>query len=156
MATFEQAISGASAGMESSDVFENIWVASTNGDLARVAEFLGSGVNVNAQDENGFSPIHAAASYGQLPLIEFLIGHSADVNLRDIDGDTPILVCEDQTTFELLERNGADINAKNSEGFGLAERAVALAEEENEDMVTFLFNRGFLPVDFKVVQETVE
>ncbi len=135
---------------EEVDQFDNIWVASTNGDINKVSEFLANGINVNAQDEYGFSPIHAAASYGHVALIEYLISQGADVNLRDVDGDTALLICEDQATFEMLERHGADIHATNAEGEGLAEKAVGLAEEENEAMVTFLFNRGFIPVDFRV------
>jgi len=129
--------------------FDNIWVACTDGNMNKVVAFLASGVDINAQDEYGFSPIHAAASYGHDDLIEYLISNGANVNLRDADGDTPLLVCENKTTFELLERNGADINLKNNEDAGLAEKAVGFAEEGNEDMVTFLFNRGFIPVDFK-------
>jgi len=52
-----------------------------------------------------------------------------------------------------LERHGGDIHAKNTEGEGLAEKAVALAEDENEAMVTFLFNRGFIPVDFRLTAQ---
>ncbi len=36
---------------------ENIWIASSDGDLARVQELVKSGVSVNAQDENGYSPM---------------------------------------------------------------------------------------------------
>ena len=53
---------------------ENIWTASSDGDLERVQHLLEKeGVDVNAQDEHGYSPIHAAASHGQLALLEFLL-----------------------------------------------------------------------------------
>ena len=140
--------------LRAEDEFDNIWVACTNGDVNKVSEFLANGIDINAQDEAGFSPIHAATSYGHVALLEYLISQGANVNLRDADGDTPLLICEDQASFEILERHGGDIHAKNTEGEGLAEKAVALAEEENEAMVTFLFNRGFIPVDFRMtVQE---
>ncbi len=135
------------------DQFDNIWVACTNGDIGKVTEFLASGVNINAQDEYGFSPVHAAASYGHVAMLDYLLSNGADVNLRDADGDTPLLICEDQASFELLERYGADINARNAEGEGLAEKAAQLAEEENEAMVTFLFNRGFIPIDFRMTEQ---
>jgi len=135
------------------DEFDNIWVACTNGEVNKVSEFLASGIDVNAQDEYGFSPIHAATSYGHVALLEYLISQGANVNLPDQDGDTPLLICEDQASFEILERHGGDIHAKNNEGEGLAEKAVALAEDENEAMVTFLFNRGFIPVDFRMTAQ---
>ena len=53
----------------------------------------------------------------------------------------------------MLERYGADINAVNTESCGLAEKAIGLAEEGNEAMVTFLFNRGFIPLDFKMIEQ---
>lgn len=134
--------------------FDNIWVASTEGSVNKVTAFLESGVNINAQDEYGFSPMHAAASYGHVALLEYLLTNGADVNLRDLDGDTPLLICEDQASFEMLERHGADINATNNDNGGLAEKAVGLAEEGNEAMVTFLFNRGFIPMDFRMIEQT--
>ena len=36
---------------------DNIWIASSNGDIERVKELLQSGVSVNAQDEYGYSPM---------------------------------------------------------------------------------------------------
>ena len=79
---------------------ENIWVACTNGDEARLRQLLQEGFSVNAQDEFGYSPIHAAASYGQVDLLRVLLSLGADVNIRDNEGDTPLLVCETPEVFE--------------------------------------------------------
>ena len=137
--------------------FDNIWVASTEGNIEKVMGYIASGVSINAQDEFGFSPLHAATQYGHINLLEYLLSNGADVNIRDADGDTALLVCENQACFELLERHGADINAKNNDGGGFPEKAVELADEGNEDMVTFLFNRGLIPVNFRMmVQENEE
>ena len=137
---------------------ENIWTASSDGDLERVQHLLEKEkVDVNAQDEFGYSPIHAAASHGQLALLEFLLGKGANVALRDEDGDTPLLVCDDSACFEVLEKNGADIDAKNSEGNGVVDRAMDFFEEENEDMIAFLKKRGIIPQDFeRSIQEKAE
>ena len=63
----------------SSDNFDNIWVAATNGDIDSVQNFLSQGVDVNVQDEEtGNSPIHSAVSYGQVKLLEFLIRNGAN------------------------------------------------------------------------------
>ena len=147
------AAAGAANALGGMEQFDNIWVASTEGNVNKVTTFLESGVSINSQDEYGFSPMHASASYGHVALLEYLLTNGADVNLRDLDGDTPLLICEDQASFEMLERHGADINATNNEGGGLAEKAVGLAEEGNEAMVTFLFNRGFIPLDFRMIEQ---
>ena len=135
----------------SSEDFDNIWVAATNGDIEAVRHFLSQGTSVNVQDEDtGNSPIHSAASYGQVRMIEYLIENGADVNLRDSDGDTPILLCEDPATFEVLETNGANLNVKNNSNEGFLEKATELAQEENTEMVTYLFNRDLIPVNFAI------
>lgn len=140
----------------SSDNFDNIWVAATNGDIDSVQNFLSQGVDVNVQDEEtGNSPIHSAVSYGQVKLLEFLIRNGANVNLRDSDGDTPILLCEDQACFELLEANGADLLAKNNENLGWNEKAIELAEEGNNNMVSYLFNRELIPINFVLEQNII-
>ena len=36
---------------------DNIWIASSNGDIARVQQLLAEGVSVNGQDEAGYSPM---------------------------------------------------------------------------------------------------
>jgi hypothetical protein len=38
---------------------ENIWIASSDGDIESVTMFLKDGVQVNIQDENGYSPMYA-------------------------------------------------------------------------------------------------
>ena len=133
----------------STEGFDNIWVAATNGDIEAVRHFLTQGTSVNIQDEDtGNSPIHSAASYGQVKMLEYLIEQGADVNLRDSDGDTPILLCEDPASFEVLETNGANLNVKNNNNEGFLEKATELAQEENTEMVTYLFNRDLIPINF--------
>lgn len=36
---------------------DNIWIASSNGDIARVQQLLDEGVDVNVQDDAGYSPM---------------------------------------------------------------------------------------------------
>ncbi len=44
--------------LSASNEKENIWIASSDGDLQRVTEILAEGsVSVNAQDETGYSPL---------------------------------------------------------------------------------------------------
>jgi ankyrin repeat protein len=131
---------------------DNIWVASTNGNVERVNFLIKEGgVPINAQDETGFSPIHAAASYGQLDLLQYLVENGADVHLRDGDGDTPLLVCEDPIVIEALEKAGADINARNQVGEGIKEKVINLLEDQDEceSLIEYLIKRGILSPTFK-------
>ena len=127
------------------DEFDNIWVASTDGDIGKVRQFLDGGMDVNVQDEHGNSPIHSAASYSQLELLEFLIERGADVNLRDSDNETPIMLTEDKQTFELLERHGGNPADMTND------KAISLAADGNEEMVTYLFGRKLIPLNFKMM-----
>ncbi len=43
---------------ESDEDPDNIWIASSNGDIARVQQLLGQGTSVNGQDESGYSPMY--------------------------------------------------------------------------------------------------
>ncbi len=85
---------------------------------------------------------HAAASYGQTEIIDFLVKEAgAIVDIRDTDGDTPLLFVEKPEVFELLVSLGADITVRNSNGEGLVDKVV---DDENEEMVEFLINRGII------------
>jgi hypothetical protein len=131
---------------------ENIWVAASDGDLARVSELVESGgASVNAQDENGYSPIHAAVSYGQHQLLVYLLSKGADVHLKDADGDTPLLVCDDPECFEELVKHGADLSATNSEGNGLVDRVLEFFEEENDAMISHLKAKGMVPENIEAI-----
>eukprot|EP01041_Mallomonas_annulata_P009579 gene9579-19905_t len=115
---------------------ENIWVASSDGDIKRVQELLVTGeATVNQQDDNGYSPIHAAVSYGHIQLIQILLTAGANPNLRDLDGDTPLHVCELREVAELLIAHGADPLLLNSVNQSIYDVAV---DEENEEMIDYL------------------
>ena len=36
---------------------DNIWIASSNGDITRVQQLLNDGISVNCQDDAGYSPM---------------------------------------------------------------------------------------------------
>eukprot|EP01032_Pedospumella_encystans_P014992 gene14992-17189_t len=120
---------------------DNIWVASSDGNLAEVKKLIEGGVGVNSQDEYGYSPLHAAASYGEMVVLEYLLSVGGDVSLRDEDGDTPLLVCEKPDIFQRLVAAGADPHVKNSEGKGIVEKAV---EEDAEELINYLVESGFI------------
>jgi hypothetical protein len=98
------------------DEAANIFTAAGDGDLARVAELVASGVSVNAQDDFGYTALHAACSYRNVEIAKWLIEHGADVRAVDEDGDTALTACEDPACADLLLAAGADLFAANKEG----------------------------------------
>jgi hypothetical protein len=96
---------------------ENIWVAASDGDLARVTELVEQqGISPNAFDSNTYSPMHAAASYGHLHILDYLISLGGDINLVDADGDTPLYCVENIETAKYLVDHGAVVERRNHEG----------------------------------------
>ena len=120
---------------------ENIWIASSDGDVKRVMELLESGVSVNAQDEQGYSPLHAAVSYGHIELITLLLDRGAAIDLKDAEGDVPLLVCEEVEALELLLSRGASLEVSNMLNQDIGFKAV---EDENEELVEWLVDKKVL------------
>eukprot|EP00607_Mallomonas_marina_P007865 CAMPEP_0182419486 /NCGR_PEP_ID=MMETSP1167-20130531/3938_1 /TAXON_ID=2988 /ORGANISM="Mallomonas Sp, Strain CCMP3275" /LENGTH=175 /DNA_ID=CAMNT_0024594443 /DNA_START=102 /DNA_END=629 /DNA_ORIENTATION=+ len=129
---------------------ENIWIASSDGDIARVQELISTGTNVNEQDDTGYSPIHAAVSYGHMQLVEILIRLGANPNLTDVDGDTPLHVCEKTEVAELLIDNGANPSALNNSNQSIYDVALG---EENDEMVQYLVSKGLDTVSSPVAPD---
>jgi uncharacterized protein len=126
---------------------ENVWIAASDGDIARVREILDNKEveSVNTQDENGYSALHAAVSYGHEELIVVLLDeYKADINLRDTEGDVPLLACEEPAVLELLLSKGADLSARNDSDQDICYKAV---EDENETMISYLLSKDILSKD---------
>jgi ankyrin repeat protein len=92
----------------------NIWIASSDGNLDLVQQYLTT-LSVDSKDENGYTPIHAAASYGHYQLTLFLIDSKANINIQDSDGDTPLHVCQSLDVVKLLVERGSDPTIRNFE-----------------------------------------
>ena len=118
----------------------NIWEACSDGNLAKVQEFISSGMyRVDSMDEYGYTPIHAATSYGHLELVQYLLNEGANVNTTDPDGDTPLHVCEDEGVARYLVSLGADPSVQNNEGKNALETAL-----ENEAFAVARYFRALL------------
>lgn len=100
----------------------NYWIAASEGDLAKVQQYITQGgVAVNAQDPQGYSAIHAAASYDHIELLEYLVSQGGDVNLYDEDGDSALHHCESVEAAKWLVDHGCDYTHKNNENKSAAE-----------------------------------
>ncbi|KAL1409711.1 hypothetical protein Q8F55_003707 [Vanrija albida] len=113
---------------------KNLWVAASDGDLARVQELIAAGASANDKDEHSYTPMHAAASYAHLQLLEYLVSVGGDVNLPDDDGDTPLFTCESVDAARWLVEHGADAAHKNDEGLSAADSL----EEDHPAVAAYL------------------
>ncbi|KZV62912.1 ankyrin [Peniophora sp. CONT] len=114
---------------------KNIWVAASDGDLARVQHLIEvEGMSPNVPDAYTYTPMHAAASYGHLEVLEYLVSHGGDVNVTDDDGDTPLYTVENVETATWLVQHGAVVERQNSEGVSPADHL----EEDFPDISSYL------------------
>mmetsp|Transcript_53075 Transcript_53075/g.149537 ORF Transcript_53075/g.149537 Transcript_53075/m.149537 type:complete len:383 (-) Transcript_53075:112-1260(-) len=99
---------GESAG--STDV-QDLCKAACRGDLGRLRELAGSGVDVNAVDHDRRSAIHVASSEGQLYAVQCLVDElGADRSCEDRWGSTPLdeaIRSEHEPVSEYLLSRGA-------------------------------------------------
>ncbi|CAB0037157.1 unnamed protein product [Trichogramma brassicae] len=76
--------------------------------------------DVNYADECGSTHFHVACQYGYEDVVVKFLEHGQDPNCRaPLGGEPPLLLAarvEDEWVVELLLRNGADPNARNSSG----------------------------------------
>ncbi|CAM9701894.1 unnamed protein product, partial [Chrysoparadoxa australica] len=121
-------------GVQSSLRMSNIWIAASDGDLARVVELVKGGASVNAKDENGYTPVHAAASYAHMQLLDWLVANGGNVGIQDSDGDTPLHHCEAVEPAQWLIAHGAEKEARNCEGLTAADAAL---EDRNEALMAY-------------------
>ncbi|KAJ9053068.1 hypothetical protein DSO57_1027769 [Entomophthora muscae] len=114
---------------------ENIWIASSDGDLEAVKALIEKGLSPDSQDSLGYSPLHASVSYGHYNLAKYLLEKGASPNLPDEDDETPLHFCETVECAKLLLEYGADPNLKNSEEVTPYQSAL---DDENIELAEFL------------------
>jgi ankyrin repeat protein len=67
------------------------WInAAADNDVARIAELLAAGVNVNSCDERGQTAFSYACAYNSFETAELLWTNGADINAPHNDGWTPL------------------------------------------------------------------
>jgi ankyrin repeat protein len=88
------------------------------GEVARLAELIRGGVDVNTAESDGRTPIMAAASEGHADAVRLLIEAGADVRARDQSGDTALSEAAYEghaKVVKLLLDAGADVNTVGKE-----------------------------------------
>ena len=78
-------------------------LAISKGDLAKVQQLVGIGVNVNHKDERGKTPLMYAILYKQTEIVSFLIRNGADYRAEDPNGLTIADYAEKSKSEEILK-----------------------------------------------------
>ena len=92
----------------------SIWMAASNGDLARVQHHVQQrSVKPDLLDASGLSPLHKACRDDHVAVVKFLLFAGADPDLNNC-GATPLLRCtawESLNSLQVLLENGANVAA---------------------------------------------
>lgn len=89
--------------------------AARKGDLNRIIDHIGNGVNVNFVDGFGRTPLHYACQLGSLEAVKLLVANKARVNIWDADGTTPLHLAAKgsyASIVKFLAFNQADVKAE--------------------------------------------
>jgi ankyrin repeat protein len=78
-------------------------VAISKGDLAKVQQLLGIGVNINHKDERGKTPLMYAILYKQTEIVSYLIRNGADYRAEDKNGLTILDYAEQSKSEPILK-----------------------------------------------------
>ncbi len=109
------------------------------GDVNRVNELLGFGINVNYQSEQRWTALHAAARYGHEAVVQLLLERGAKVNSEDNHGTTALhqaVLNGHAEVAQLLLGYGANVQVKDNYG------RTALYEAVSPEMVDLLVENG--------------
>ena len=93
--------------------------AAERGDLARVAQLLDAGADIEQRDARGRTPILAATHGKRLAVVEYLITRGADVNAQDRQQDSAFLFAGASGQTDIVRVTlaaGADLKSTNRYG----------------------------------------
>jgi beta-lactamase regulating signal transducer with metallopeptidase domain len=111
----------------SRELAEELHVAATGGDTARVLELIGrESALVDAPDEDGMTPLALAAWEGHVGPVKALVRAGADLDRRNRNGLTPLFCAMDRSRWTMarcLMENGADLFTHGFRGRSLLHEA---------------------------------
>ncbi len=103
-----------------------LFTAADQGDMHRLKQELGKGLDVNAADGDGWTALMFAASSGRVDAAKFLIQKGANINARSGKGETPLMAAAlagSEELVKLLLAKGAERNTTTALGLTAAEIA---------------------------------
>ena len=65
-------------------------IAATRGSAHEMSVLLRFVADVNAQGEHRYTPLHNSVEQGKLEAVQFLVANGADLNARNSNGQTPL------------------------------------------------------------------
>ena len=78
-------------------------VAISKGDLAKVQQLVGIGVDVNKKDERSITPLMYAILFKQTQIVDYLIRNGADYNAEDANGLTILDYVKKSKSEEIIK-----------------------------------------------------
>ncbi len=78
-------------------------VAISKGDLAKVQQLVGIGVDVNKKDERSITPLMYAILFKQTQIVDYLIRNGADYNAEDANGLTILDYAKKSKSEEIIK-----------------------------------------------------
>jgi bla regulator protein BlaR1 len=139
---------GARFPVEKGSAAEQMLVAASTGDLAKVKELLQKGVSPNVADAKGWTPLLSAAAMGDSAMLRALVEAGADVKTRDALGLAPqwftFRFMRDQSDLRYLVEKGADVNTVSTAPFFNPMINLAIAHND-PDLVRYLLEHGANP-----------
>jgi len=118
--------------------------------LEAVKYLVKNGAKVNTKNEDGDTPLHHASEHSKLGIVKFLIiKKKIFVDIRGSNGNTPLLSLlswrssssEIFKVVKFLVTTGANINAKDNEGYGVFYFSAILDNEEIDNYLRMLIKK---------------